>query len=54
MIEIHASAVPMWADCAARAKHISEHGKPKRDDEVVALAVGNVVHRHHGFRLRLE
>jgi len=35
----------MWGDCAARAKHIHEHGRPKRDDESVALAVGNAVHK---------
>jgi len=40
-IELHASAVPSWGDCAARAKHIHEHGRTKRDDESVALAVGN-------------
>lgn len=50
MIDIHASAVPMWADCAARAKHISKHGKPKHDVDSVALAVGNAVHYHLGFR----
>lgn len=61
MIEIRASAVPAWGDCAARAMHIAEYGKPARDEEAVALAVGNAVHKRitgHEFepaqRLRFD